>query len=422
MTTTRHIAVIGSGIVGVCVAASLSAQNHRVTLIEPGQVGGVQAASFGNGAWISPASVVPMSMPGLWRKVPGYLLDPAGPLTIRWSDLPAMLPWLLRFLLAGCTQARVERTAKALATLLSDAPARHRDLAEQIGRPELIASNGLLYVYPDRQAFLLDAFPWGLRKRNGVIWTEVEGTALRELEPALGPQYDFGAFVAEGAHCIDPGAYVASIKNYVLARGGRFVPATATGFSMIGDRLRAVETENGPVECDAAVVCAGIHSGRLARMCGDHVPLCSERGYHVVAHALHSGPSIPIMTSDGKSANTATRAGLRIAGQVEIARVDAEPNWRRADLLLEQAVATYPSLRQNLEARTISRWMGHRPSTPDGLPVIDRSTHSPDIFYAFGHGHVGLAAGPITSSLVAHLLMERSPVPSLAPFSLKRFL
>jgi D-amino-acid dehydrogenase len=421
MTTTRHIAVIGSGIVGACVAASLSAQNHRITLIEPGPVGGEQAASFGNGAWISPASVVPMSVPGLWRKVPGYLLDPTGPLTIRWSHLPAILPWLLRFLIAGSTEARVERTAKALASLLSDAPSQHRNLAEQIGRPELIASNGLLYVYPDRQAFLLDALAWRLRKRNGVGWTEVEGAALREIEPALGPQYDFGAFVAEGAHCVDPGAYVASIKDHVLAGGGWLVPATATGFSMVGERLRAVETENGPVECDAAVVCAGIHSGHLARICGDHVPLCSERGYHVVAHTLQSGPSVPVMTSDGKSANTATRAGLRVAGQVEIATVDAAPNWRRADLLLEQATATYPTLHRDLEGRVISRWMGHRPSTPDGLPVIDRSTLSPDILYAFGHGHVGLAAGPMTGHLVTRLLMEHSPVLDLAPFSLKRF-
>ena len=128
------------------------------------------------------------------------------------------------------------------------------------------------------------------------------------------------------------------------------------------------------------------------------------------------------MTSDGKSANTATSAGLRIAGQVEIATVDAAPDWRRADLLLEQAAATYPSLRRDLEGRAISRWMGHRPSTPDGLPVIDRSTRSPDILYAFGHGHVGLAAGPMTGNLVPHLLMEQSPAPGLAPFSRKRFL
>lgn len=421
MMMTKHIAVVGSGIVGACVAAALVAEKHRVTLIEPGPVGGEQAASFGNGAWISPASVVPMSMPGTWKKVPGYLLDPTGPLTIRWRDVPAMLPWLLRFLWAGCTEAKVERTAMALASLLSDAPARHRFLAAEIGRPEMVVSNGLLYVYPDRRAFMLDGLAWRLRKQNGVEWTELEGAALHEREPSLGTHYGFGVFVAGGAHCVDPGAYVAAIKDHVIAMNGHLLPAVATGFSITGGRLKAVETDAGPLACDAAVICAGIRSRALVRMCGDDVPLHSERGYHVVAQSLHEGPSIPVMTSDSKSANTPTRAGLRIAGQVEIATVDAPPNWRRSDLLLGQAAATYPSVREDLKSRRVSRWMGHRPSTPDGLPVIDASTRSPDIIYAFGHGHVGLAAAPMTAHLVAGLVAGREPAVSLSPFSLDRF-
>lgn len=421
MTADRHIAVIGSGIVGACVAAALSAETYRVTIIEPGPVGGEQAASFGNGAWISPASVVPMSVPGLWKKVPGYLLDPTGPLTIRWPYLPAMLPWLVRFLLSGFTEARVERTAKALASLLSDAPARHRALAARIGQPELIASRGLLYVYPDRSAFASDGLSWRLRRQNGVRWTEYEGAALRAVEPALGPGYDFGALVAEGAHCVDPGAYVASIKDHVLAGGGQLVTAAATGFSVAKGRLRGVETSKGMVDCDAAVICAGIGSRRLARLCGDNVPLCSERGYHAVIGDLHSGPSIPVMTSDSKSANTPTRAGLRIAGQVEIAPVRASPDWRRADLLLKHAAATYPSMRDALQACGITRWMGHRPSTPDGLPVMDRASLSPDILHAFGHGHVGLAAAPMTAHIVTSLIGRREPASDIRPFSLRRF-
>lgn len=418
---TKHIAVIGSGIVGTCVAAALAAEKHRVTLIEPGPVGGEQAASFGNGAWISPGSVIPMSVPGTWKKVPGYLLDSNGPLTIRWRHFPAMLPWLLRFIWAGFTEAKVERTARILASLLTDAPSRHSRLAEEIGRPEMIVSSGLLYAYPDRHAFGRDELSWRLRKQNGVQWTELEGAALHELEPSLGAQYGFGAFVSSGAHCIDPGVYVEAIKDHMLAMGGQLVPAAATGFTVLGGRLKAIETDAGPIACDAAVVCAGIHSRMLARACGDNVPLRSERGYHVVAQSLRAGPSIPVMTSDSKSANTPTRAGLRIAGQVEIATVEASPNWRRADVLLEQAAATYPSVRDNLKDRTVSRWMGHRPSTPDGLPVIDLSSLSADIVYAFGHGHIGLASAPMTACLVADLVAGRSPIVSLAPFALGRF-
>ena len=124
-TTKRHIVVVGGGIVGTTVAEALLRDGLRVTLLEPGSFGGEQAASYGNGAFLSPASIIPMSMPGLWRKVPGYLLDRTGPLTIRWTYMPRLLGWLTRFLIAGATEARVIRTAAALAALLKHAPERH---------------------------------------------------------------------------------------------------------------------------------------------------------------------------------------------------------------------------------------------------------------------------------------------------------
>jgi len=113
---SKHVVVIGLGIIGACSALALLADGHRVTIVEPDSPGGPQAASYGNGAWISPASVVPMSMPGLWRRVPGMLLDPLGPLTIRPAALPALTPWLIRFLMAGSTISKVERIAEDLST------------------------------------------------------------------------------------------------------------------------------------------------------------------------------------------------------------------------------------------------------------------------------------------------------------------
>lgn len=241
-----RIAVIGAGIVGAATAWELIKDGHEVSLIEPGEPGGPQAASYGNGAWISPASIIPMCMPGLWRKLPGYLFDPKGPLVLRWTALPALAPWLLRFLTAGWTVPKVERTARVLASILRDGPSRHAVLALEIGKPDYIRQTGLLYAYPDRKAFDAEALAWRLRKDNGIDWLEFDAGELRRREPDLSPNYKFGAFVHEGAHCIDPGAYVLAIVVAARARGARVVKARATGFAVTGGRLAAVVTDQGP--------------------------------------------------------------------------------------------------------------------------------------------------------------------------------
>jgi D-amino-acid dehydrogenase len=415
-----HVVVIGAGIVGVSTALELLNDGHRVTLVEPGAPGGEQAASYGNAAWLSPASIIPMSMPGLWRKVPGYLLDRESPLTIRWRKLPRLMPWLLRFLLAGATVAKVERTARILTGLLHDAPARHAALAAMIGQPDLVQQRGLLYPYPDRAAFQAEALGWRLRHDNGFRWQELEGGALRQQEPALASRYTFGIFLSVGAHCVDPGGYVAALAAHAVQRGAVLAAASATGFAIKNGRLRGVLTDAGRIDCDRAVIAAGIHSKVLARLAGDTVPLESERGYHVMIAAPTGAPYTPVMPSDGKMGNTTMRAGLRAAGQVELASVEAPPDWRRADILLRHALSAYPGIGTPDDSR-ITRWMGHRPSTPDGLPVIAPSTASPDIVHAFGHGHIGLVAGPMTGRLAADLAGGLRPRLDVAPFAAKRF-
>lgn len=418
-TNETQAVVIGAGIVGVCAALALRQAGLAVTLVDPDEPGGEQAASYGNGAFITPASIIPMSVPGLWRKVPGYLLDRDGPLTIRWRHLPRLTLWLLRFLAAGMTTARVERTAAILSALLHDAPERHAALAAAAGVPGLIERRGVLYVYPDRAAFAAEALSWRLRRTAGVVWRELDAAALRAFEPALSPAYGFGIHVPAAANCADPGAYVAALAAHAARLGVRRVAARATGFAFDGGRLRAVETDQGPIACDRAVVAAGMASARLAAAAGDRIPLEAERGYHVqLTGGAEGGPHLPVMPSDGKMANTVTREGLRAAGQVELAGPGAPPDWRRAEILLRHLYATWPGLSRDLPVR---RWMGNRPSTPDGLPVISAARRSPDVFYAFGHGHVGLAAGPKSAALVAALVTGSTPPLPPEPFAAARF-
>ena len=418
--TQLRIAVIGAGIVGAATAWELIKDGHAVTLIEPDAPGGRQAASYGNGAWISPASIIPMSTPGLWRKVPGYLLDRNGPLVLRWSALPVLASWLVRFLAAGWTVAKVERTARLLTSLLRDGPARHAALASEIGKPDVIRRTGLLYAYPDRKAFEDEALSWRLRRENGLRWFELDAAELRRREPDLSPDYRFGLLVDEGAHCIDPGAYVAAIVEAGRARGAVLHRARAQGFVVANDRLAAVVTDQGRIECDRAVICAGIWSKALAAAAGDRVSLASERGYHGVIASPAAGPRFPLMPSDGRMANTPTPGGLRLSGQVELAHVDAAPDWARVEVLVGHALRTYPGLGTR-GSLTIDRWMGHRPSTPDGIPVIGAASASADIFHAFGHGHVGLASGPITGRIIADLIAGKAAGIDLRPFAASRF-
>ncbi|WP_211467725.1 NAD(P)/FAD-dependent oxidoreductase [Collimonas silvisoli] len=416
-----RVVVIGAGIVGAACAIELLRDGHAVTLLDPGEPGGAQAASYGNAAWLSPASVVPVSMPGLWKKIPKYLFDKNSPLTIRWSALPALLPWLIRFIWAGASVARVEATARALSALLRDAPSRHRALAQEAGVAELIVNSGLLYAYPDRAAFEAEALAWRLRRDNGVSWQELDAPAIQQLVPELDRKYQFAILVEQGAHCADPGAYVAALVRHALAQGASLHRARATGFDLQSGRLRAVLTDSGELACDRAVIAAGIHSKILAKSAGDKIIMESERGYHVVIENSPVKLAVPVMPADAKTGNTSTLTGLRIAGQVELTRTQTAPDWNRAETLLRHAVATYPALASVIKTAVIQRWMGHRPSTTDGRPVLGPASGCQDVIHAFGHGHIGLASGPVSGRLVADFISGRAPVIDPAPYAAKRF-
>ena len=418
---SRRAVVIGAGMVGLASALHLLDDGLEVTIVDPGPPGGEQSASYGNGTVLNPGSIIPVSTPGLWRKVPGYLIDTAGPFTLRWRHLPQLAPWLLRFLRAGWTVDRVAATARALAPLLADCPERHRRLAEAAGVAPLIHRRGMLYPYPDRAAFEADALGWRLRRDHGIAWTELDEGALRQQEPLLDRRYTFAAFVPGAANVSDPGAYLAALGAHAAARGARHVRARATGFRVEDRRLRAVRTDAGEIEADAAVIAAGAHARPLARAAGDRVSLEAERGYHIVVSEPGLELRHPMLTSDTKVAVVSTATGLRVAGTVELASVRAAPDWRRAHVLKDVLRRTLTGVPAALPEERVKVWMGSRPSTPDGLPVIGPASATDDIVHAFGHGHVGLAAGAMTGHLVANIIAGRRATIDIAPFRAQRF-
>src|SRR5207302_7487360 len=188
-----------------------------------------------------------------------------------------------------------------------------------------------------------------------------------------------------------------------------------------GGRLTAIGPATGVLVADAAIVCAGAYSKPLAAALGDKAPLETERGYHLMIREPEAMPRIPTTDADGKFVATPMDTGLRFAGTVELAGLAAPPDWRRAQILLEQGRKMLPGLAASHPQERISAWMGHRPSLPDSLPVIGPSGATPDVIYAFGHGHVGMTSAPMTGKVVADLVAGRAPSIDIAPFSASRF-
>ena len=132
-------------------------------------------------------------------------------------------------------------------------------------------------------------------------------------------------------------------------------------------------------------------------------------------------PRIPTTDAGGKFIATPMETGLRIGGTVEFAGFDAAPNWKRADVLYDHARALLPRLSSTRSEDRYTKWMGFRPSVPDSLPVIGYARRTPDVIYAFGHGHLGMTGAPMTAMLVSELISGMKPSIDLSPFSPSRF-
>jgi D-amino-acid dehydrogenase len=414
----KRVGVIGAGMVGVCAALYLQRDGHKVFLVEPGVPG--EGASFGNAGAFNASSVTPVAMPGVIRNVPKWLKDPLGPLSLRWTYLPSVLPYLIRFIRAG-TEEKIHQQARALRPLVGATLSALQPLVKDAGAENLVHQRGHLYVYRSAESLAKDGLAWALRRENGVVVDEFDADELRQLEPALSRDYVRGLLVRENGHTSNPFALVTALAERFVRKGGVVIRARATGFRLDSGHLTAVQTDGGELAADAAVVCAGAWSKPLAASLGDKVPLETERGYHLMIRDPEAMPSIPTADGDGKFVATPMDTGLRLAGTVELAGLAAPPDWRRARILLEQGRKMLPGLAAHHAEERISIWMGHRPSMPDSLPVLGRSRATPDVVYAFGHGHVGMTAAPMTGRLVADLVTGRPPSIDIAPFAPSRF-
>lgn len=413
MPQTR-VTVIGAGVVGLACASYLQIQDHAVTLVDPLPPG--EYCSFGNAGCFSRCSCVPLGLPGVWKKVPRWLLDPKGPLSIPVNYLPQIAPWLWRFQ-QSTSIARVNQIADALHSLLTVTLDKWRPLAARAGVPDLIVQDGYAFCYETKESFLGDALGRDIRREHGVKMEVLTGAAIREFDPALSPRISHLVLLPEQGHCPNPLRLSRALAERLQAGGAHFVRQRAKGFETAGEHVTRVFTDSGAIGSDAVVIAAGAHSNELSSMLGSKVPLETERGYHVMLASPNVVPRIPIMSGEGKYFATPMEGGLRIAGTVELAGLEAPPAFRRADALLAGGKRLMPNLRHG----EVKRWMGHRPSLPDSMPVIGRSSQFANAYFAFGHGHVGLTAAAPTGEIIASLIAGGRPGIDIKAFAADRF-
>jgi D-amino-acid dehydrogenase len=406
--------VVGAGIIGLACAHYLHRAGFRVSVIDPAPEG--DKASIGNAGGIAVTEMAPASGPGVLWKAPGWLLDPLGPLSIRPAHALSLAPWLLRFARAGAPR-EVERIAAALGALNTNALPAFEAMMREAGISTQLRTTGALSVYESEKGWRADAQEWALKRRHGVIAEEIDPSEARAMEPALGPIVKRAMFTPQWAQVSDPRVIVDGLRQFLMEQDVTFLRDRVERMTAWPKSISLRLAFAGEISASRVIIAAGAWSGALARAFGDRVSLESERGYNTTLPHAAGAIRHEIIFAERKFVAAPLTCGLRIGGAAEFGGLRSAPNYARSDALLALARRYLP----DLDTRDATRWCGHRPATPDSLPVISASPRCANVIYAFGHGHLGLTHSAITGRLVADMARAQPTSIDIAPYSVQRF-
>lgn len=408
----RDITVVGAGIVGACCALYLLRDGHRVTLLDRDGPG--EGCSKGNAGMLESNAVIPVAEPGLIRQLPGMLMDPMGPLAVRWTHLPRLLPWLLRFMWQS-RDAAARANAYKLAPLVRHAFDAYGPLLDAADAADLVRETGWLWVFESEKTMNGMRWQQAVRRELGIEMQSLRGDALFEQAPALTRNAAMGLFFPTSRSCVEPYELVRRLVAGFEREGGRLEKA---GVDRIvpGPRI-TLHTDQGQRKAECGVLACGAWTGRLSRQLGEPVPLNTERGYHAQLADPGVEVPVPLMFAEHKFVANHMTGGLRLAGTAELGGLDRPADWRRSEHIIHHAKRLMPGL----QTGNASYWMGFRPTMPDSLPVIGPSGRHDNIYYAFGHQHLGLTLGALTGRMIAEVIGGRTPIIEPAPYGITRF-
>ncbi|MDF1747990.1 MAG: FAD-dependent oxidoreductase [Alphaproteobacteria bacterium] len=391
----ESLLILGAGAVGSASALTFARRGFKVTVIDRGTPG--SGASYGNAGGVVP-SASPLAQPGLPWQVPGMLFDPTGPLSIKPTELIKSLPWFLRFVLE-CSTNRAEANSKALYALAGAAAPAWKDLVQGTAGAALLRDVGWLKVYSSEAGFQNHASERAFLERRDAQMEILSQDELRQLEPNLAPIFVRGMLQPDGLFALNPQRLVESVAAEATAQGATFLQETIEDLTVAEDGRITVRTNIADHKPDRVMICAGAFSKRFARALGAAPLLVAERGYHAMFDRPEKCTTRPAFWVENSMVLCPMEQGMRLTTQSEFAGLTAEPNYARLNRMIPKAKEMMPQL--DLTVR--DRWMGHRPSTPDSLPVLGVAPNTSRGFFNFGHNHLGLTLSAISARVAADL-------------------
>ena len=412
MNKRLKIGIVGAGIQGISNGLFLQKKGFDVTIFDRDEPGS-PAASYGNAGHFSPYACVLMNRPDILADVPAMLLSSTGPLALKWNYVPKMIPWFLRFI-RNCTTKRMMHTAKNMHQILDLALPAYDELFDEIDLEGLVEKKGILYIWND-QSLKSRELEIKVRNELGVDQQVVTPKEIHDLEPHIKPFYHGGVYYQYGRHARNPKKILLKLYNLFLKKSGKFLKMNVQDINFDGDKP-AIKTETQRFIFDKLVIACGAFSKRLTDNLDEKIPLDTERGYHVHFKGCDHLLNRPVIFSNRGFGITPMEQGLRVVGTVEFGGLNNPLSKGRVKNLINNAKYMLGDLPEHED-----EWMGFRPSLPDFLPVIGPSKNHKNLFYCFGHHHLGWTLGPISGKIIAGMIAEENTNLDLKPYSSLRF-